>query len=80
MGNWLRTQLANVQLPPPGTTMPIFAIIFHYLVNGSIQQAIDSAKRARHYNLALLLSLYKAPAGHLVRQRSAQQVFEFGNF
>lgn len=71
MGNWLRAQLVNNGQPRRNT---IFGLIFHNLVNGSIESAIKIARQAHHYNLALLLSLFKSPSSQMIREQAAKQV------
>jgi hypothetical protein len=71
MGNWLRLQLESNR---PQQKSSLFGIVFHYLINGAIHKAIDAARQAHHYNLALLLSLYKTPASTLIREQAERQV------
>jgi len=83
MGGWLCAQLEQHQ-QRRGTRDQqqrasiadgsLFGTIFDLLTCGQWQHAIDEARKARHYNLALLLSLYKCPNGKMVREQVARQV------
>jgi hypothetical protein len=72
MGHWLRARLAEEK----PRKQSLFAIVFHHLVTGRIQKAIETARQARHYNLTLLLTLYKSPSSPTVREQVTKQVCE----
>lgn len=57
-----------------------FEVIYIYLTNGAVQQAIEIARQAKYYNLAMIISLYKCPAAPLIQHQIAAQVKNINHF
>ncbi|KAI3418913.1 Nuclear pore complex protein Nup98-Nup96, variant 2 [Globodera pallida] len=74
MGVWLKDRLSN--RPPRRAQEPpsVFDGVFHHLVCGSHKKAVDAARHSRHYNLALLLSMFKCPTSKLIRDQVGKQL------
>ncbi|KAL3096948.1 hypothetical protein niasHS_002664 [Heterodera schachtii] len=74
MGNWLKQQLNDRPQQRIGPSSSVFDLIFHHLVCGACEKAIATARQSRHYNLALLLSLFKCPSPKLIQDQVKKQL------
>uniref|UniRef100_A0A915EBH8 Peptidase S59 domain-containing protein n=1 Tax=Ditylenchus dipsaci TaxID=166011 RepID=A0A915EBH8_9BILA len=76
-GAWLRHQLSRhcdaVRQNSKNSEDKFFAV-YTYLVNGSVQKAVETARHRRLYNLALLISLFSVPAATPMQDRIFEQV------